>query len=193
MIQKAQVKKSLMANECCSFIRLQRRLKGHQITNHVFINSQNLVLFTKKISLTRGVNLNIQKALEKQVNKLVKSKPNLYQKELIAANDIANNSRVLLGLTQKGIHKETYVNYAILNELQDYYYSRKTSNYFKPEPQLEYSIPLLSDFLTITSAPQDTDNFNITINDINAANKKFNRFKSKISNFYCLHATKHIA
>lgn len=123
-----------------------------------------------------------KKAVEKQVNKLVETNPGLYQKKLIANNDIANNSRVLLGLTQKGIHKETYVNYAIVSELQDYYYSRKTSNYPKPEPQLEYSIPLLSDFLMVKSNPQDKNEVNITINDINAANKKFNRFKSKISN-----------
>ena len=124
-----------------------------------------------------------KKAVEKQVNKLIETNSDLYQKKLIADNDIANNSRVLLGLTQKGIHKETYVNYAIVSELQDYYYSRKTSNYPKPEPQLEYSIPLLSDFLMVTSNPQDENEVNITINDINAANKKFNRFKSKISNY----------
>ena len=124
-----------------------------------------------------------KKAVEKQVNKLVKSKPNLYQKKLIADNDIAKNSRQLLDLSNKGGHKETYVNYAIVSELEEYYYSRKTSNYPKPEPQLEYSIPLLSDFLTITSSSQDTDNFNITINDINAANKKFTRFKSKINDY----------
>lgn len=123
-----------------------------------------------------------KKAVEKQVNKLIETNSDLYQKKLIADNDIANNSRVLLGLTQKGIHKETYVNYAIVSELQDYYYSRKTSNYPKPEPQLEYSIPLLSDFLMVKSNPQDKNEVNITINDINAANKKFNRFKSKISN-----------
>lgn len=124
-----------------------------------------------------------KKAVEKQVNKLIETNSDLYQKKLIADNDIANNSRVLLGLTQKGIHKETYVNYAIVSELQDYYYSRKTSNYPKPEPQLEYSIPLLSDFLMVKSNPQDENEVNITINDINAANKKFNRFKSKINDY----------
>lgn len=45
----------------------------------------------------------------------------------------------------------------------------------------------------VTSNLQDKNKVNITINDINTANKKFNRFKSTISNFYCLHATKHIA
>lgn len=123
-----------------------------------------------------------KKAVEKQVNKLIETNPDLYQKKLIADNDITKNSRQLLDLSNKGGHKETYVNYAILSELEEYYYSRKTSNYPKPEPQLEYSIPLLSDFLMVTSNPQDKNEVNITINDINAANKKFNRFKSKISN-----------
>lgn len=123
-----------------------------------------------------------KKAVEKQVNKLIETNPDFYQKKLIADNDIAKNSRQLLDLSNKGGHKETYVNYAILSELEEYYYSRKTSNYPKPEPQLEYSIPLLSDFLMVTSNPQDKNEVNITINDINAANKKFNRFKSKISN-----------
>lgn len=124
-----------------------------------------------------------KKAVEKQVNKLIEINPDLYQKKLIADNDIAKSSRRLLDLSNKGGHKETYVNYAILSELQDYYYSRKTSNYPKSEPQLEYSIPLLSDFLMVKSNPQDKNEVNITINDINAANKKFNRFKSKINDY----------
>ena len=124
-----------------------------------------------------------KKAVEKQVNKLVETNPDLYQKKLIADNDIAKSSRRLLDLSNKGGHKETYVNYAIVSELQDYYYSRKTSNYPKSEPQLEYSIPLLSDFLMVTSNSQDKNEVNITINDINAANKKFNRFKSKINDY----------
>lgn len=124
-----------------------------------------------------------KKAVEKQVNKLIETNPDFYQKKLIADNDIAKNSRQLLDLSNKGGHKETYVNYAILSELEEYYYSRKTSSYPKPEPQLEYSIPLLSDFLMVTSNPQDKNEVNITINDINAANKKFNRFKSKINDY----------
>lgn len=131
-----------------------------------------------------------KKAVEKQVNKLIETNPGLYQKKLIADNDIAKNSRQLLDLSNKGGHKETYVNYAILSELEEYYYSRKTSNYPKPEPQLEYSIPLLSDFLMVKSNPQDENEVNITINDINAANKKFTRFKSKISNCITQEASK---
>lgn len=35
----------------------------------------------------------------------------------------------------------------------------------------------------VTSNPQDKNEVNITINDINAANKKFNRFKSKMNDY----------
>lgn len=123
-----------------------------------------------------------EKAVKKQMNELIDSKPDVYKKKVIADNDIAQSGRQRFGLMKKGVHVETYVNEALLDALLEYYYSKNTSNYPKPEWQLGYSIPLLSDLLQITADTENSTEVNITINDINAVNKKFTRFKSKTSN-----------
>lgn len=48
---KSSSKKLLMTKDCCSFFRLQRTLKDHQIMNHVTINKYDGELFAKKINL----------------------------------------------------------------------------------------------------------------------------------------------
>lgn len=104
-------------NESCHYQQIRRGIirEKDQLEMELY-SIQTLLEFIEFNNFKEHINIT-KKAAEKQVNKLVKSNLNLYQKKLIADNNIANNGRVLLGLTQKDINKETYVNYANSNEL----------------------------------------------------------------------------
>ena len=119
-----------------------------------------------------------KKALEKQVKKLIDSDPKLYQKELIADSNIAKNSRQILGLSNRGGHKETYINQALYLKTLDFYYSKYAADNHEFEYELTNNFPLLGDMVRKSNSSQIT----VTLDDINATAVKFERRANKISN-----------
>lgn len=119
-----------------------------------------------------------KKAVEKQVKKLINSDPKLYKKEVIADSNIAKNSRQILDLSNRGGHKETYINQALYLKTFDFYKSNYAVNNHEFEYELINNFPQFEDMVRKSNSSQMI----VTLDDINATAFKFGRRANKISN-----------
>lgn len=115
-----------------------------------------------------------KKAIEKQANKMILDSPERFEKRIIADKDITLSSDVQLPHSKKGIHKETYFNKALTDSILNFYGYKYIDNLDNFEPELKES---LDQVLRITNKT------NITLDDINAADKRFCRYKDKVNTY----------